>query len=258
MNWITLAIAETMLWAASNLVDERLVRREHRSTLHLVTVTALFGAAPALVLAFTGTLHGLTATTVGLGALAGVVSLAVYYPYLRALEFVHPATALLLWNIAPVLVAVLAFLMLNERLAVSGYAAIGLLTASASVATITGTPRGRAGFEPVVWMALASVLTALEAVLEKALFERTSTEAGIALMSAASGIVGMALLAVQPSMRRFWREGRLAALVASNEVLNLAASVVTSIAISQGPVSLVKAIEGTQPLFVLALAKVFT
>ena len=256
MLWFLFAISASVLWAISNLIDGDLVLNRVKNPLVIVTVTGLFSILPFLYECLIGNFSFPPLLISLFGIFLGFLSLMAFYPYFRALEHSHPASAVLLWNLSPVLIAITAFVFLGERLLPTQYLAISLIVCSAML--VSGGSRsqkakGQKGSSAVAWMLLASLFTASEALLSKWLFGHASSGTVIGLISLGSFVLSLVLLCI-PSIRKSLRTllPKHGGVFALNETLNNVAFVCSAMAVSLGPVSLVKAIEGTQAFFVLA------
>lgn len=248
------------MWAASNEIDSQLIRRDHYDAWVLLVVTGLLGAITGFSSLLSGRVLFPDASTLILGIATGVVGLLAFYPYYRALETANPTSAVLMWNTAPVLVGILAFVLLGERLGPISYVASGSLVASATVAAVASLRQRGSSPRAAVWMACASTLVAVEAIAQKALYMRVALPTGLLLTSAGSFATAATILLVRRATRRalvrLVRERGLG-LVLVNEGLNLGGTFLTSWAVSEGPISAVKAIGGIQPLLVLGIARLW-
>ena len=256
MEWLGPAVLAPVLWAVSNLVDGRLVRSRALSAFTLCAITGAFGAFPAVILHLAGSHHYPGWRVVVLAGVAGLLSLLSYYPYYRALDAAHPAIAVLLWNIAPAAIAVLAFLFLGERLLTRGLVSVALLVASALVMSFPST-RGKCSKGTIGWMLLASTTVAAEAVLLKWLFAQAPFEVVMVTTYSAGVLLAVLLFAASTRVRRELARslcGPTGLLVVFNEAINMTAGFASSVAISLGAVSVVKAVGGLQPLFVLGFS----
>ena len=254
--WLAPAIAAPLLWGASNVIDDHLVNQGLRSTFALVLITGAFASLPALFFAATGRWVWPGLPVAGTAILAGVLGLLVYAPYFEALKVGSPASIILMWNLSPALVAVLAHLTIGETLRAPQYLGMLLLVASSSFAAVRlgRTQRVRGAFG---WMTLASVLLALSSVMEKGVFQRVPFEVGFAWISLGSLLTTLVLAFALPDARRQLAKAlrtQQAAILLLNEGLDLGASTSLEYATSVGPVSLVHAVGGIQPLFVLLFA----
>ncbi len=254
MSWQFLAISAPALWALSNLIDSRLLEERVTEPMTLVVVTGVFGGLPGIFVLATGNLAWPGLPVVVLATLTGVVALLAYLPYFRALDLAPTAAVLLMWNVAPVLIVVLARVFLHEELRIREYVAIALLLASATAGGAQSSG-GRRSWSPALpWMLLASLLVATVSVAEKRLFELTSFSTGLGWMSLATFSTAIVLGVLMSPTRQALSSGisrTLAAVLVANECLDVSAATALSRATSLGPVSLVHAVGGLQPLFVL-------
>jgi drug/metabolite transporter (DMT)-like permease len=253
--WVVPAILAPILWAVSNLVDEHLVLDTELDATALVLVTGLFTSLPALLLVrgnWPGTPTALLAMS------AGALGVAVYFPYFRALAHESASMVVLMWNLSPVLMHVLAMVTIRETLSTSESVAIGLLVGSASVAGYRR--RGASWSRAIPWMVVASILLAGSSVLEKAVYERLPFAEGLAWISLGTLLATVATAALAARSRRrvvAALRSPLGRVLLGNEALDLGAICSMGLATSLGAVSLVHAVGGLQPLFV-ALARPIT
>lgn len=255
--WFPFAIVSPVLWAASNLIDEDLVRHDLRDPITLTAITGLFSSIPVVILAALGAFVWPGWNIFILAVATGIVGLFVYLPYLRALTLASSASVILMWNLAPVIVAGAAWAFLDERLLPLEYLAIGLLVSSSLLAAHQRGSDGHRWSRAAPWMVLASFMYAGEAILGKSVYEQVPFAVGLAWISATSLCVSVFLFAVRARSRRALVgafRGRIGLIVMANEGLDLAAVVARDRAVSLGPVSLVNAIGGLQPIFVIAFA----
>lgn len=255
--WFPFAIVSPVFWAASNLIDEDLVRHDVRDPVILTAITGLFSGIAVIVLALLGAFVWPGWNVFVLAVATGAIGLLVYIPYLHALVLASSASVILMWNLTPVIIATAAWAVLGERLLSREYVAIGLLVSSSLLAAHQRGPDGRHWSRAAPWMVLASFMYAGEAVLGKAVYERVPFAVGLAWISATSFLLAVGLLVVRarslPVFVRAFR-GRTGLVVVANEGIDLAAVVARDRAVSLGPVSLVNAIGGLQPIFVVAFA----
>lgn len=263
MLWLPLALAAPVAWAVGNVLDAKLVKDTAVAPTLICAAAGLQALAP---LAFGLYVHGPpeapSSLPVFVALAAGFVGVLVYLPYLHALTHAEAAEANAMWTFSPAIAAVLAAVTLSERLPLWGYAGVALLIAAALIAgwrgpgTIAAAGRPRAA---LLLMATASLLFAVEGVLQKAVFESTSSYwDGALLISGSSVLAGVVLLTFRRrTPGRRWPRGRTLGLIATNQLLDVAAGVCVMTAISLGPVSGVRAVGALQPLFVMAVAPMF-
>ncbi|MFA5129978.1 MAG: DMT family transporter [Patescibacteria group bacterium] len=256
MLWLVLSLLAPLLWAITNLIDDDLILHRLKQPFVIVGITGLFAGIPAAYFLATGAFHVPSWPIIVFGLMTGVVNLAVYYPYFRALQTTNPESAILFWNLAPVLVAVFAFIFLGERLSIVKYVAIGLIILSTIIiesSHVEFKPHGNA--KALRWMILASCCTAIQYLMEKKLYEMSGAQVGITLICIGSFVCGMLVFLSRKNRKiiskAFSKNGWLLTL---NQSLDVGAAICSNFAISLGAVSLVSALQGAQSLFVVGLA----
>jgi drug/metabolite transporter (DMT)-like permease len=240
------------------VVDEHLVTRAEQAPVTLLLVTGIFGSLPALYVLVTGQWAPCTGSTAVLALTGGVLGILVYYPYLVALTTASASDVILMWNLSPVLIMGMAHVTVSERLTHGEYIAIALLVVSSMLATITpGNSRTTRSAMP--WMVLASVLLAVSSVAEKAVYERLPFMGGFGWLSLGAAIATAGVAVASATARKELAaslRGKLALVFVGNELLDLGAVSTLEFATSLAPVSLVHAVGGTQPVFILLIEKV--
>jgi drug/metabolite transporter (DMT)-like permease len=258
MLWILPALAAPALWAVSNLIDESLVRKTIRDPMALVLATGIFASMPAVVAVLQGRLLWPGYETAAVAIMGGALGLVVYYPYLKALELASPSSVILMWNLAPVMIVGLAHGLAGEILSFPDYCAIALLVLSSAIASTSPHP-GRWFNKGFPWMGVASALLALAAVSEKATYQHLAFSDGFAWLSVGAACTTAILAIVCKKSRQQLHaslRSRTSAILLINGALDFAAAFALNIATSAAPVSLVHAVGGLQPIFVLAFGGV--
>jgi len=265
MLWLFFALLSPLLWATSNLMDGDIVFHRMRKPMVLMGTTGLFSGLPALFLILTGNFSVPSLSVILFGLATGMVGLVVYYPYFRALETASPAEVVLLWNLGPVLVTIGAYFLLDERLTVLKYVAIALLILSTVV--IQGTRESflklKVNKKAALWMVLASVGLAIQGLMDKRLFQDTSTVNGLTLISVGSFALGLVLFFSQRERRNVELAfKKFGPLLITDHLFDLGGILTFYIAVALGSVSLTMAIGGIQALIIVALtwigSRIFT
>ncbi|MBI2410945.1 MAG: DMT family transporter [Candidatus Kerfeldbacteria bacterium] len=255
MIWLFFALLAPALWAVTNIIDDRLVNKQHSTPLTLMIITGLFGGIPCMAILLFGHAQWPGWLTLALGLASGIIGLLVYLPYFYALKFSGPASDVLMWNLTPVLVTAFALIFLGDRLSIGQYMAVVLLIISSIVAGYTkGAHRGLSK----AWhlMVLAATMSAVEILLQKMVFERTGFQTGLAICSFGLLLTALCFVVFSTHGRRAFQahmSGSVWKLMTLNELLDVGAQVSRSFAISIGPLILVKTAEGTQSIFIILL-----
>jgi drug/metabolite transporter (DMT)-like permease len=187
--------------------------------------------------------------------IGGALGIFVYLPYLAALRIASPSVVILMWNLSPVAIVAIAHFTVKERLNGLEYVAVGLLVAGSALASIS-PDRGRSVAKAVPLMVLASLILAVSSVAEKATYDRLSFWAGFGWLSVGAATATLILSLSSPRARRELRSAlrdRLLVVYVGNEGLDLTAVYALNLATSLAPVSLVHAVGGTQPVFILLI-----
>lgn len=255
--WIFVAILPPFFWAISNLIDENLIRHRLRHPLAILSFSGIAAIIPVSVIILFAQWSLPNLEWCLLGLITGIVGLSGYYPYFRALESMHPATMQIWWNASPVLVTLGAFFFLGERLSLMHYAAIFLILSSVLLIGFVSHPtrRKKIATPAIIWMMIAIAVSATEAILGKILFTHVSFESGLLLVGVGNilgGLAGLSIRKVRYVLKRTIRLGGIKELSLS-EGMDLLGMTTNYYAVSIGSVSLVKAVGGLQPIFVLFL-----
>lgn len=257
MFWLVPALAAPLLWGGSNLVDEHLVNGAERDPFTLAIIAGIFASLPALFVIATGRWIWCGWETATVAIVGGGLGIAVYLPYLAALRIASPSVVILMWNLSPVAIVAIAHFTVKERLHGSEYAAVGLLVAGSAIASIC-SDRGRSVTRALPLMVFASLILAVSSVAEKATYDHLPFWGGFGWLSLGAAAAALILTAASPRARRELRSAardRLVALYVGNEGLDLAAVYAVNLATSLAPVSLVHAVGGAQPVFILLIER---
>ena len=111
-------------------------------------------------------------------------------------------------------------------------------------------------------MVAASLLTALVAILAKYVYQFVNFWSGFIFISTGMGIAAFFFMIFFRKGRKFVFEftkrfKKYIFIFIIAELLNIGAVLLSNLAMSKGPVSLVKVIEGIQPIYVLVFALAF-
>lgn len=262
MTWFYLALLSPLLFAIVNLIDDNLIRHVYKSAYFGAIISGLFGAAPLLTLLIASR-QGTTPLTAILGMLAGFLTVIYYFFYFRALESESPSVVIAMFSLTPALIPVFASIFLNENLVglqLLGFAVV--LAASFGLAVVEVKRfKFSAAFGHV--LVAASLLTVVS-LLSKYVFQQTNFYTGFMYISAGMGFGGIYFLLVLKFanggsfLQDFKKNSKkVITIFIMAEAIAILAEFTQNLAISRGPLSLVKVIEGIQPLYVLLIALAF-
>ena len=256
-SWILLSLLSGLIMAVVNLIDRYVLTRLVKQAVVPLFVLGLVGLVPGLLILLVKGGPGLSWPHLLLGSAAGIAFLIMGYFYFRAAQIEEITRVVPLFYLAPVLVAVLAFLLLGERFPSRTY--LGILALIAGAVLISSRRPLRLGFSRAFrLMSLASLSLAIYTLLIKYLLAYADywTVFAVSRVGMALGLVPFALLH-WPELKAALagrRGAKLAGFMAANEALALAGSLFFTMAAAVGPISLVNALSSTQPFFVFVLS----
>jgi len=257
MDWFYLALAAPLLYAVVNLFDDNLLQFVYKSPYLATTFSGFFGAVP--LVALTMRPAHISGSLAALAVLTGFLTVCYYFFYFKGLESDMPSVVIALFSLAPATIPVFARIFVHERLTsfqLLGFALV--LLASLAMATIDIRKlKFSAALLPVV---IAVILMDVASILSKHLYQQTEFYGVYMGFCAGMGLGGVSFLLLKfrdnkqglAEIKKGIR--KVLPFFVAAEAVNVAAEFTLNLAISNGPVSLVKAIEGIQPMFVLAIA----
>ncbi len=258
MNWLGFALIGYFLNSVVSLTDKFFLTQ--RATTNPVVYTFYVGILSifALILAPFGLKwFGLNQFLTAL--LAGALFLTALFYLFRALD-VNEASRVfpIVGGLTPILILVLSFIFLNERLILKQIFAFFLLVSGGALITLKPSVKGVL-IKGIRFIGLAILFGAASLVLTKYVFINQGFISGF--IWTRIGIFLTALLFLIPER---WREaiimggkeskGGLSLFLVSNKALAGFASLFINFAVSQGSVSLVNALSGMQYAFLFVLA----
>ncbi|MEK7059802.1 MAG: DMT family transporter [Patescibacteria group bacterium] len=257
MSWFVLALIAPLVWAVVNLIDDHLLRSVYRSATIGAVLSGVIGFLPALYIYIFHQPQVAEPKLILSAVAAGMLTVLFYYFYFRTLQTDDPSVAIALNNLAPAIVPFLAFFLLSERLQPLQYAGIGIIVIASSL--IGALDIKKLKFAKSVWYALCGAICyAMVSILAKYAYEGASfgdIYFWIAVGFGVGGIIAFILLKEKNQLRQLIssKDKKLVTLLLGVELLNMAGELIQGAAINGGPVSIVRGLEGIQPLYVLTI-----
>lgn len=262
MSWFYLALLAPLLFAVVNLIDDNLVRHVYKSPYYGAIISGLFGAVP-LVSLFVRPLDSTTPLVTILGIMAGFLTAVYYFFYFRALETESPSVVIAMFGLTPALILIFANLFLGEQLLAKqmlGFAIVLFASFALGLVEIRKFKFSKA----LLLVAVAATLYAISSLFSKYVFDHTSFYTGFMYFSTGMGLGGIYFWLILRFLKEtdFLHElkrnsKKVLTLFIIAEAIAIAAEFTQNLAISRGPLSLVKVIEGIQPIYVLLIAFLF-
>jgi drug/metabolite transporter (DMT)-like permease len=257
MNWFVLALIAPLLWACGNLLDDHLLKNVFKNAAFAAVIAGVFGSLPAIYIYWFSRPSSIAPKLILYAISAGILTVLFYYFYFRTLESDEPSVAIALNNITPVIVLFLAFFILHEKLRLLQYLGVSIIITSSFALSAINIKKFKFS-RSIEFASYGAVAYALAAILAKYSYERASFTNVYFWISIGYGIAGIAAFLLLRDRRQFRfllsrGQKRIAAILIGAELINTAGELVQGAAMKGGPVTIVRALEGIQPLYVLLL-----
>lgn len=261
MIWLYLALLAPLLYAVLNLIDDNMLRYVYRGPQPAAVISGLFGIIPAvLVLAFSSTID-LPGNLILLSIGAGYLTVVGYYFYFVGLERENPSVVAALFSLTPAIIPFLAHHLVNERLSISAIVGFIILIVTTFIYSLSDIKKFTPSKALIPVTAAALLLDGI-ALANKYIYTKADFYAAYFYFSIGMVVGGLFFwwLIKQKGGKASGKAFRLTnsvkvfSLLILVELLGLAAEFVQDRALSLGSVSLVKALENLQPIYVLMIA----
>lgn len=253
-EWFYLSLISPALWAIVVLVDDNMTKRIYENPFVGTIISGFFALLPLATLFFVPiTIPSMSVLTVAL--LAGFLMMVASWFYFKSLTIELPSVVSVLWSIAPAFIPFLAYFFLQERL--TYYQLLGFITILVGSIAISALDIKKFKVSQAFYLMLfAALLTAVNATMQKYVYAMVDFWSGFIFLSIGMGAGSLFFSIAFAQGRKFIREFnrkymKYVWLFVVTELLNIAAVLASNLAISRGPVSLVKVIEGLQPMYIL-------
>ncbi len=254
--WFLAALFATLLWAVVVLIDDNLLKNIYKNARFAAVISGLFGFIPSFYLFVTNETLSFNPALVIPAVVSGVLTIVFYYFYFRTLQTDEPSVAIALFSLAPAIVPFLAFAFLGEVLHLSQYVGLGIILFMAFLLSIIDARKLKFS-KAVPFAIVGSLAYAVVSILAKYAYQQADFRSVYMWVAFGFGIGGLAFLILGKNRNKEFKKViskaplLLLLILVGAELINIAAEFTQGFAISKGPVSLVRGIEGTQPIFVL-------
>jgi len=259
MSWFFLALFSTFIYAIINLLDDHLLKHVYKNPHAGTIISSLFAGLPLLSLFFLDT-QPIETKYILLSLLAGLISSVWIYNYFRSFEVEAPSVVVTFMGLSPLILAILAFFFLDERLQATQIIGAALVFI-ASLLLVFSPSESCGKFKKMKNMVAALLALTLYSILLKYLFTENDFYTVYMWISAGMVMGGIyfvfyllfahrreTLTEIRKSFRHYYL------VFLGVELLALAAEFMNSLAIDRGPLTIIKSIENIQPMFVLLIA----
>jgi drug/metabolite transporter (DMT)-like permease len=259
-NWIVMALIATGAWALSCVVDVCFVGNGvYRKASDGPLVAGLFCLVPALLTGITLQVDTIGLRVIVVTALSAIAFLLHVHFYFKALFSFNDAVNAEIFNTLGILVVpILAFLLLGERLALLNYVAI--VAAAVGILTLVRFQASKMSRLTIGYLIASVICVSLMMVMQAWALAQTNYTAVVFVFSAAAFIAVLVLFAArrgeQQRIARMCR--RFGALFVLLQLLEIGAVLASQRATDLGPsVSLVALLECSLPVFVMVFSWLF-
>lgn len=259
-TWFYVALISPALWAAVNIIDDNLTHKVYKNYFSGTVIAGFFSLIPLFLLPFFP-IHTPGIQIIFFAFLSGFLYMVSSIFYFRSLMVEVPSIVIALWGLAPVFIPFFAYTFLHEKLHPIQYVGFFLVLIASLAISLTNVKKLKLS-SAFFFAVIGTIFYAACALTQKYVYDNTDFWSGYIYISIGMGLSSAFLVLTFSKAREFFtkfhsRYKKFLLIFLINEVINLGAIFFNNLAIALGPVSLVKVIEGTQPLFVLAYALLF-
>lgn len=259
MSWADAALVSAMIMALVSIFDSHLVSKRFPSLRAFLLPLGVIHLAYAVLMALLVPLPvPVISAGFGMALLSSFIRLGAIIILLDSLRRQEVSQVVPIIYAYPVFVAVMAFAVLDERLAPVQWLAVGIVVVGAVlIARGRGPSIGDMARPRSALLLLSSILFAIADVTGKQALAYVSSWN---LFGIGAGVMGGAFVAIglRPHVVRFLREmpdwRHALGLLGVNELIAPVGIAMSYWALERGPVSLVSTLLSSRPLFVVAFA----
>ena len=256
MDWLMFAFMAPVFWAVGVVIDKHILTKHMPDPFSYQLLYTITEAPILLLLLFTSISSALPWSLLGIVAGFGI------YPglilYFKAMAIEEASRVISMWYTSPILVLLLAYVFLEEKLSLPSYLGVVFLVLGAIFISYRREEGKKPVMSPALGLILASgVVFAGYEVLTKYVLGAIDYLSYLFWNFVGTATIGFSLFCLPKirgnflsDIKRVNRTVLLWRIV--NTSLGIIASVFYYIAISGGPVSLVSAASSLEPFFVFA------
>ncbi len=262
--WIWYALLTPFLNSIDSLGEKFLADKHVKNTSVIIINEGILYACFGLIILLFHRPALLTFFQIGVLLLSGMFFIYYLIPYFKALKEEETSRVIPLFQFIPIFVLVMSFILLKESIELKqlfGFIIIFIAAVSLTVEKLEGNIlRPRKAF----WhMMLSSLLYACTPILFKFVVVNTDFWTAFFYQAVGGGLGAFSLLLIPKYRQHFMQEGihlpiKVWLIMSINQGIAITAELFASFAFAIAPVALVSVLTGTQPVFVLLLAIIFS
>lgn len=260
MNWIIIALISPMLFAASNVVDSYLTNHLFKRTSTVIVLGYIVGI---IFLPFVFLFEIPSLPPIALIPyifLIGLLNVLYLFPLYKSFQYSDTSIVVSLYDLGKIFVPLIAFLLINEHLALHQYIGSGIIIFSSVFLTLDIK---KIKINSAFWhMVLATLLVSIMLVIYKHLFTSVSWSTGYFYSALASLFFSLLLLFI-PAVRKDLQDSKphLHKIIPPfllMELFTFAGMITITFSIFSAPVTIITALQSLQAFFVILYALVLT
>ncbi len=262
MTWVLPALLAPLIWAIVVLIDDNLVRHVYKGAHVGAVISGAFGLVPAIFILFYKDVNlGIPASLIVLSLFAGFINVLYYFFYFQALEKEHPSVVIALFSLTPAAIPFIAYFVVQERLTATEIIGFSVVVISTLIYALTDIRKFKFS-KALVPVLIAALILDTVSIINKYVYNKVDFAEAYFYFCIGMFLGGLYFFYVlkflksNNQLKKILNKNSLwlLTLLAFVELLNIGAEFLRNFAISQGPVSLVKALENIQPLYILVIS----
>jgi uncharacterized membrane protein len=257
MNWLIFALLAPVCWSFNIIFDKFMLTKRIQDPF-VFNIFSLLVSAP-VVLVFLFVPISFSFPWFFLGILNGLLLSASFFVYNKALKKEEASIIISLVYIKPIIVVFLAWLLLSESLSISKYAGIVLIVLSSILISYIKPQKKIFLFSVLVLVLIVAFLWAISNILAKYIMLDIDYWS-LLFWTTVGGLISIPLWLLRPDIRASFAktvksvDKKIYLYFIFNEAIYTLGELFFFIATSLGLVSIVAAISGLQPFFILIFA----
>lgn len=258
MEWLTLSLIATALWAAANTIDKVVLSEFSKKPVFCVAIAGILGLVFAIVEALSIRIQIVDTLPLFLSLLQGIIYIGAILFYFRALSVEEVTRIIPIMQIIPLITLFLSTIFLNEIFNLFQYTGIAFIIGGAFLVSLKKNANNiltiNSGFR---FISISCLLFSISWVLSKYILDDI-TYYNFFFWSRLGGFLAISAILISSYKMinlKIMEINKISfALLAFSEILNLIGLFLITIVLSQEPASIISTIMSSQPIFVLAYA----
>lgn len=263
--WLVAMLVATSIYAVLTIIDLVLFKEDiYSHSSQPLVISAIFQISALVLYPFVGT-GDISGGLLGVAVVSGALNMLSYALYYRAAEHQQDGALIsMLWNVVLGFVPIFAFLLNGEVIHVLQYTGVFLLFAGAFLVSYD---RAHASPKTVRLMLISACVMALGIVLMKGVYAQVSLTVApnevfwtgffpYVCGEALVGVLAFLFLQRQHKKQLFSVTKSFLGIFILMEAAQLGAEMLGGYSLSQGPASIVAAVDGLNPVFVISFSVV--